>query len=116
MAFFDDCENIDMKRTPVSYNALSRLGFRDTGTINPIFTYTIEDRNVKTSWGGPTYTTAIYFRCERMAFDHDLCEYVCSESSARYLTIENGEQVMKNFDNPSVEDLELMILAIKNDF
>ena len=113
MSIFD---NIQEKRTPVSYKALSRLGFRDSGTITPIFTYVVEDRNVKTSWGGPTYTTAIYFRYERMVFDYDRCEYVCSESSARYLVIENGEQVMKNFDNPSVEDLELMILAAKNDF
>lgn len=116
MAFFDDCENIEMKRTPVSYKELSRLGFKDSGTISPIFTYTIEDRNVKTSWSGPTYTTAIYFRYENLVFDYDRCEYICDESSARYLTIENGKQVMKSFDNPSVEDLEMMILAIKNDF
>ena len=61
MAFFDDCENIEMEHTPVSIKALSRLGFKDSGTIAPTFTYAIEDRNVKTSWGGPTYTTAIYF-------------------------------------------------------
>lgn len=116
MAFFDDCENIEMKRTPVSYKALSRLGFRDSGTIAPIFTYAIEDWNVKTSCGGPTYTTVIYFRCEKMVFDYDRCEYVCGEASARWLTIENGKQVTRNFDNPSVEDLEMMILAAKNDF
>lgn len=115
MAFFDDCENIEMEHTPVSIKALSRLGFKDSGTIAPTFTYAIEDRNVKTSWGGPTYTTAIYFRYERMVFDYDRCEYVCDESSAHYLTIENGKRVMKNFDNPSVEELELMILAAKND-
>jgi hypothetical protein len=116
MAFFDDNLNEEGKRTPVSYKALSRLGFRDSGTIAPIFTYAVENRKVKTSWGGPTYTTAIYFRYEKMVFDYDRCEYICDEASARYLTIENGKQVMKNFDNPSVEDLELMILAAKNDF
>lgn len=116
MAFFDVCENIEMKRTPVSYKVLSRLGFRDNGTIAPTFRYDVEDRNVKTSWGGPTYTTVIYFRYEKMVFDYDLCEYVCNGSFASYLTIEDGKRVMKNFDNPSVEDLEMMILATKNIF
>lgn len=115
MAFFDDNLNEEGKRTPVSYKALSRLGFRDSGTIAPIFTYAVEDRKVKTSWSGPTYTTVIYFRYEKMVFDYDRCEYICDGASASYFTIENGERVMKNFDNPSVEDLELMILATKND-
>lgn len=116
MAFFDDNLNEEGKRTPVSYKELSRLGFRDRGSIVPIFTYAVVDRNAKTTWGGPTYTTAIYFRYEKMVFDHDLSEYICDDASASYLTIENGKQVMKKFDNPSVEDLELMILAVKNDF